>query len=74
MKDARRIKANEPHNRRRHRLKGPLQARHKQTEFILLLPQTAALPGSDCWSDVLASLSSTVRPRAPCGARDGAHC
>ena len=34
----------------------PLQARHKQNwgrGFILLLPQTAALPGSDAGSDVI---------------------
>ena len=34
----------------------PLQARHKQDwgrGFILLLPQTAALPGSDADSDVI---------------------
>ena len=41
----------------------PLQARHKQDwgrGFILLLPQTAALPGSDAGSDVIKSASSFV--------------
>ena len=58
----------------------PLQARHKQDwgrGFILLLPQTAALPGSDAGSDDIkqhrVSSSKTVRPRAPCGARCIGH-
>ena len=58
----------------------PLQARHKQDwgrGFILLLPQTAALPGSDAGSDIIKPASSfvfqTVRPRAPCGARCIGH-
>ena len=59
----------------------PLQVRHKQywgRGFILLLPQTAALPGSDAGSDMLlsqhrVSSSKTVRPRAPCGARCIGH-
>ena len=41
----------------------PLQARHKQDwgrGFILLLPQTAALPGSDAGSDVIKPASSLV--------------
>ena len=41
----------------------PLQARHKQDwgrGFILLLPQTAALPGSDAGSDVYKPASSFV--------------
>ena len=41
----------------------PLQARHKQNwgrGFILLLPQTAALPGSDAGSDVIKPPSSFV--------------
>ena len=41
----------------------PLQARHKQKwgrGFILLLPQTAALPGSDAGSDVIKPASSFV--------------
>ena len=41
----------------------PLQARHKQNwgrGFILLLPQTAALPGSDAGSDVIKPASSFV--------------
>ena len=41
----------------------PLQARHKQDwgrVFILLLPQTAALPGSDAGSDVIKPASSFV--------------
>ena len=41
----------------------PLQARHKQDwgrGFILLLPQTAALPGSDAGSDVIKPASSFV--------------
>ena len=41
----------------------PLQARHKQNwgrGFILLLPQTAALPGSDAGSDVVKPASSFV--------------
>ena len=45
--------------RRRRRLKRyPLQVRHKQDwgrGFILLLPQTAALPGSDAGSDVIVT-------------------
>ena len=53
----------------------PLQVRHKQDwgrGFILLLPQTVALPGSDAGSDVIKP-SKTVRPRAPCGARCIGH-
>ena len=50
--------------RRRRRLKRyPLQARHKQNwgrGFILLLPQTAALPESDAGSDVIKPASSFV--------------
>ena len=41
----------------------PLQARHKQDwdrGFILLLPQTAALPESDAGSDVIKPASSFV--------------
>ena len=41
----------------------PLQARHKQNwgrGFILLLPQTAALPGSDAGSGVINPASSFV--------------
>ena len=41
----------------------PLQARHKQNwgrGFILLLPQTAAPPGSDAGSDVIKPASSFV--------------
>ena len=41
----------------------PLQARHKQNwgrGFILLLPQTAALPGSDAGSNVIKPASSFV--------------
>ena len=41
----------------------PLQARHKQDwgrGFILLLLQTAALPGSDAGSDVIKPASSIV--------------
>ena len=41
----------------------PLQARHKQNwgrGFILLLPQTAALPESDAGSDVIKPASSFV--------------
>ena len=41
----------------------PLQARHKQDwgrGFILLLPQTAVLPGSDAGSDVIKPASSFV--------------
>ena len=41
----------------------PLQARHKQNwgrGFILLLSQTAALPGSDAGSDVVKPASSFV--------------
>ena len=41
----------------------PLQVRHKQDwgrRFILLLPQTAALPGSDAVSDVIKPASSFV--------------
>ena len=58
----------------------PLQVRHKQDwgrGFILLLPQTAALPESDAGSGAINPLSSfviqTVRPRAPCGARCIGH-
>ena len=41
----------------------PLQVRHKQDwarGFILLLPQTAVLPGSDAGSDVIKPASSFV--------------
>ena len=41
----------------------PLQVRHKQDwgrGFILLLPQTAALPESDAGSDVIKPVSSFV--------------
>ena len=41
----------------------PLQARHKQNwgrGFILLLPQTAVLPGSNAGSDVIKPASSFV--------------
>ena len=41
----------------------PLQARHKQDwgrGFIFLLPQTAALPGSDAGSDVIKPALSFV--------------
>ena len=41
----------------------PLQARHKQNwgrGFILLLPQTAALPGSDAGSDIIKPASSFI--------------
>ena len=41
----------------------PLQARHKKNwgrGFILLLPQTAVLPGSDAGSDVIKPASSFV--------------
>ena len=41
----------------------PLQVRHKQDwgqGFILLLTQTAALPGSDAGSDVIKPASSFV--------------
>ena len=58
----------------------PLQVRHKQDwgrGFILLLPQTAALPESDAGSGVIKPASSfvnqIVRPRAPCGARCFGH-
>ena len=59
----------------------PLQVRHKQywgRGFILLLPQTAALPGSDAGSCDIKPLhrvlsSKTVRPRAPRGARCIGH-
>ena len=69
------------HRRRRRRLKRyPLQVRDKQDwgpGFILLLPQTAAMPGSDAGSDVIKPASSFViqnrRPRAPCGARCIGH-
>ena len=45
-----------------HRLERyPLQVRHKQNRgLILLLPQTAALPGSDAGSDVVKTASSFV--------------
>ena len=50
--------------RRRRRLKRyPLQVRHKQDwgrGFILLLPQTAALPGLDAGSDAIKPASSFV--------------
>ena len=49
---------------RRRRLKRyPLQVRHKQDwgrGFILLLPQTVVLPGSDAGSDVIKPASSFV--------------
>ena len=51
---------------RRHRCRlkrYPLQVRHKQDwgrGFILLLPQTAELPGSDTGSDVIKPASSFV--------------
>ena len=56
----------------------PLLVRHKQDwgrGLILLLSQTAALPGSDAGSDVINRVSSskTIRPRAPCGARCIGH-
>ena len=58
----------------------PLQIRHKWNwgqRFILLLPQTAALPESDAGSGVLSqhqvSSSKTVRLHAPCGARCIGH-
>ena len=41
----------------------PLQVRHKQDwrrGFILLLPQTAELPGSDAGSDIIKPASSFV--------------
>ena len=66
-------------DRRRHRLKWyPLQVRHKQDwgrGFILLLPQTAALPELDAGSGVIkpASSSKTARPCASCGARCIGH-
>ena len=49
----------------------PLQVRHKQDwgrGFILLLPQTAALPGSDAGSDVTKPASSFViqNPQTSC--------
>ena len=52
-------------SRRRHRCleKYPLQVRHKQNwgrGFILLLPQTAALPESDAGLDVIKPASSFV--------------
>ena len=50
--------------RRRRRLKRyPLQVRHEQDwgrGFILLLPQTAALPGLDAGSDVIKPASNFV--------------
>ena len=58
----------------------PLQVRHKQDwgrGFILLLPQTAVLPGSDAGSDVIKPALSFViqnrQTRAPCGARCIGH-
>ena len=58
----------------------PLQVRHKQDwgrGFILLLPQTAALPESDAGSGVIKPALSFViqnrQPRAPCGARCIGH-
>ena len=58
----------------------PLQVRHKQDwgrGFILLLPQTAALPGSDAGSDVIKPASSFViqnrQISTPCGARCIGH-
>ena len=58
----------------------PLQVKHKQDwgrGFILLLPQTVALPQSVLAVVLLSqhrvSLSKTVRPRAPCGARCIGH-
>ena len=50
-------------SRRRHLKRYPLQVRHKQDwgqGFILVLPQTAALPGSDAGSDVIKPASSFV--------------
>ena len=47
----------------RHLKRYPLQVRHKQDwgrGFILLLPQTAVLPGSDAGSDVIKPASSFV--------------
>ena len=58
----------------------PLQVRHKQDwgrGFILLLPQTAGLPGSDAGSYVIKPASSFViqncQTSAPCGARCIGH-
>ena len=51
------------HRRRRRLKRYPLQARHKQDwgrGFIILLPQTAALPESDAGSDVIKPASSFV--------------
>ena len=53
----------------------PPQARHKQDwgrGFILLLPKTAAMPGSDAGQHRVSS-SKTFRPCAPCGARCIGH-
>ena len=51
-------------NRRRRRFQGhPLQVRHEQDwgrGFILLLPQSTVLPGSDAGSDVVKPASSFV--------------
>ena len=60
----------------------PLQARHKQNwgrGFILLLPQTAALPGSDVGSDVIKpALSFVIQNRQTACSMwcpmYGAHC
>ena len=60
----------------------PLQARHKQNwgrGFILLLPQTAALPGSDAGSDVIKpALSFVIQNRQTACSMwcpmYGAHC
>ena len=60
----------------------PLQARHKQNwgrGFILLLPQTAALPESDAGSDVIKPASSFVIQNrqtscSMCCPMYGTHC
>ena len=58
----------------------PIQARHKQDwgrGFIFLLPENAALPGSDAGSDVIKPASSFViqncQSRASCGDRCIGH-
>ena len=58
----------------------PLQVRHKQDwgrGFIVLLPQTAVLPGSDAGSDVIKPASSFViqsrQTSCSCGARCIGH-
>ena len=52
------------YNRRHRRLKRyPLQVRHKQDwdrGFILLLPQTAALPESDAGDGVIKPAAGTI--------------